>query len=140
LCALPPLTPVDISPLTWKCGQSDIPALFTISIAVLTAFIVFERHLEHHPSSRIARQVPPIVKMSLFTRQRGRVAAITFSSFAVFACVPGWIYLTSVFYQELKGLSPLDNAIRLIPACVSGMGAAVRSSPGRSGLQAEADI
>ncbi len=73
----------------------------------------------------VSRQIPPIVKLSLFTRQRGRIAAITFCSFAVFTCVPGWIYLTSVFYQDYKGLSPLDNALRLIPACISGMGAAV---------------
>lgn len=99
--------------------------MFAISIAMFVAFGLFEHHLEHHPSSRISRQVPPVVKLSLFTRQRGRMAAITFSSFAVFTCVLGWIYLTSVYYQDYKGLSPFANAIRLIPACISGMGAAV---------------
>jgi len=121
-----PCTSIDTlsGPSTDLCS-ADIPAVFASSIAILIAFAFFQRHLEHHPSSRISRQIPPIVKLSLFTRQRGRIAAITFSSFSVFTCVPGWIYLTTVFYQDYKGLSPLASAVRLIPACISGMAAAV---------------
>lgn len=42
-----------------------------------------------------------------------------------FVCVPGWIYLTTVFYQDHQHLTPLQNAIRLIPSCVSGTLASV---------------
>ena len=106
----------------------DIPALFVLSIILFALFCAFEYHLEHHPRSRISHGIPPIVKTSLLTRQKGRIAAVTFSSFAVFTCVPGWIYLTTVFYQDYKGYTPLENAVHLLPSCISGMFAAVSKS------------
>lgn len=33
----------------------------------------------------------------------------------------GWIYLTSVYYQNLLGLSPLLNALRILPGPVTGI-------------------
>lgn len=44
-------------------------------------------------------------------------------------CILAWIYTTSIFYQNYKGLSPLANAVAVLPAPIVGLFAAVSPIP-----------
>lgn len=97
---------------------ADIPALLALSIVLLVIFFFWSRHLELHTT------YPPIVKPSMFTRHGGKITATCLASF--FACfsIYGWVYVTTIFYQSYKGLSALDNAVRMLTANIVGLLAA----------------
>ena len=92
------------------------------SILLILAFGAWQHILEHHPSPS---RPPPLVKLSMLTRNGWKIAAVNAASYCVFTAVPGWIYLTSILYQKYRGETPLQNAIKLLPACFSGALAAV---------------
>jgi hypothetical protein len=98
----------------------DIPALSVVSVLLIVAFLLWERYLEFHTS------YPPIAKFSLFTRYRYKVTAVCLSVFAVAASVSVLVYLSTLWYQDVKGMTALENAIHMLPANVSGFLAAVR--------------
>lgn len=111
------ITESGIAPDGWKTPY--IPALLVVSLVLLAAFCLWEHHVEH----RLTLQ--PIAKLSMFSRDGGKISAVLTSSSFIFFCIAGWVYNVSMFYQELKHLGPLANAIRTLPASLMGIGAAL---------------
>lgn len=111
------ITESGVAPAGWK--TPFIPALLAVSIVLFAAFGFWEHRVENKLS------FPPIVKLSLFTRNKGTVSTVLICSFLPFVAVSGWVYLVSLFYQELQHLSPLGNAIRTLPASLCGTVAAL---------------
>ena len=93
--------------------------MIAVSIVLFVVFGFWEHHLEHRTT------LPPVVKMSLFSRHGWKFTAINFSAFAIAFSVYSLIYSFAIYYQDYQGLSALQNALRLIPANVSGALAAV---------------
>lgn len=89
---------------------------------LIVVFLLWERYLELHTS------YPPVAKFSIFTRYRYKVTAVCLSVFAVGASVSVLVYLSTLWYQDVKGMTALENAIHMLPANVSGFLAAVRLS------------
>ena len=102
-----------------KVDTPDVPVVFVLSLSLLVAFLLWERHLENHTT------YPPIAKFSLFTRHRYRFTALMACAFFCCLSTSGFVYTATIWYQELKGETPLKNAILLLPCNVMGLGAAV---------------
>jgi hypothetical protein len=88
-------------------------------VLFIVVFLLWERYLELHTS------YPPVAKFSLFTRYGYKVTAVCLSVFAVGASVSVLVYLSTLWYQDVKGMTALENAIHMLPANVSGFLAAV---------------
>ncbi|CAE6530569.1 unnamed protein product [Rhizoctonia solani] len=111
--------------LTFSLAQSSsvedgwrtpyIPVVLVISILLLGCFIYWEHYLE----TRTTR--PPLMSLGLWTRAKGRFAAIQLVVFFDWSCFTTWQFFVTLYYQEYLGLSPVDTTIRLLPMSVSGL-------------------
>lgn len=97
----------------------DVPALLILSLLLLAAFAIWSIRLEHHTS------YPPIIKMSLFTRRKGLISYTCACCFFQSLSVYGWVYTSTIFYQNYKGLSPLQNSVATLTTMIVGTSAAV---------------
>lgn len=98
----------------WK---SYVPGTLVLSVVLLVAFGFWEHRLEK-------RGGRPIVKLSMLAAQHGKMALVALCGFLTFVAVSGWVLLVSLYYQDLKGLSPFDSAVHTLPASVVGVFAA----------------
>lgn len=108
--------------LILSSGQTDsldVPSLLVTSLVLFTLFALWSYRLEHRTS------YPPIIKMSLFTRHRGRIAATCACAFFCSLSVYGFVYTTTAYYQNYRGLGALENGIRLLTCNIVGVLAAV---------------
>lgn len=96
--------------------------LLVLSIVLLVAFVFWERHLELHTN------IPPVAKYSLFTRHRYRISALMLCVFLAMFSTMGWGYMATIWYQNYKHLSALENALYSLPCCLAGCGVAVSSA------------
>lgn len=121
----PPLTPLRSVHAQLDVDLfSDVPVVFVLSLLLIAVFLLWERHLENRTT------FPPIAKFSLFTRHRYRFTALIGCAFFCCITTPGFVYTATIWYQELKGETALQNAILLLPCNIMGLGAAVSASPG----------
>ncbi|WWC61414.1 uncharacterized protein I303_103997 [Kwoniella dejecticola CBS 10117] len=119
-----------------------IPPIFSASIILILIFGWWEYELENRrristlsgmasqslsmsdlgfKSAFRTNDIPPIVRLSIFTRHKGKISAILGIAFFDWMGVCGWVYLTSVYYQDLLGFSPLKNALHILPAPITGI-------------------
>ncbi|CAE6463217.1 unnamed protein product [Rhizoctonia solani] len=111
--------------LTFSLAQSSsakdgwrtpyIPVVLVISVVLLGCFVYWEHYLE----TRTTR--PPLMRLGLWTRAKGKFAAIQLVVFFDWACFTTWQFFVTLYYQEYLGLSPVDTTIRLLPMPVSGL-------------------
>ncbi|KAH7332782.1 MFS general substrate transporter [Rhizoctonia solani] len=111
--------------LTFSLAQSSsakdgwrtpyIPVVLVISVLLLGCFIYWEHYLE----TRTNR--PPLMRLGLWTRAKGKFAAIQLVVFFNWSCFTTWQFFVTLYYQEYQGLSPIDTTIRLLPMSVSGL-------------------
>lgn len=69
------------------------------------------------------------MKMSLFTRRQGLISYTCACGFLQALSVYGWVYTSTIFYQNYKQLSPLQNSIYILPCIIAGVCAAVSLLP-----------
>jgi EmrB/QacA subfamily drug resistance transporter len=88
----------------WGAGRSV--AGFVLSAVLLTAFIVAERRAAH-----------PMLDVRLFRNMRfsAASAAVTVSFFTLF----GFIFLIAQYFQFVRGYTPLETGVRLLPVAAS---------------------
>lgn len=117
----------------------DVPSVFAISILILLAFGVLQWYLSR-------TSFPPLISPSLFKRHNHMVTSVLIITFCTYnatgvsdplirsstrSCregggqvlmkwIQGWVYLTSLWYQNLKGESALMNAIHVLTAPIVG--------------------
>ncbi|WRT66881.1 uncharacterized protein IL334_003844 [Kwoniella shivajii] len=96
-------------------GQPYIGVCLGISVVLFVAWGFWERYVLKNTS------IPPLVNMSIFSRQEWKVTSILVVSFCGYLAISGWLYLTTIWYQNLKGDSPIMNAVHVIPAPLVGM-------------------
>ena len=79
---------------------------FAVSAVFLAAFVLAERATDH-----------PLLEVRLFANPRfsATSAAVTLSFFCLF----GFIFLVTQYFQFLKGYSPLETGVRLLPVAFS---------------------
>ncbi|WWD15702.1 hypothetical protein CI109_100124 [Kwoniella shandongensis] len=97
----------------WK--EPYIPAVFAISIVMIVGFGFWE----HFAATRTS--IPPLVHLGVFRRHEWKVTSVLALSFFAYLPISGWLYLTTIWYQNLKGESPLSNALHILAAPIVGM-------------------
>ncbi len=92
-----------------------IIALFAISAVALAVFIAFE-----------ARRPEPVLDPRFFRSVPFAGAVLT--AISAFAALGGFLFLITLYLQDVRGLSPLDAGLHLAPMAVAMAIAAVASS------------
>lgn len=64
---------------------------------------------------------PPIMKLSLWARARGRFSAVMAIAFLAWSAFIGWTFWVQLYYQDYTNLRPLDVVVRLLPMFVVGV-------------------
>ncbi|GMK59847.1 hypothetical protein CspeluHIS016_0900640 [Cutaneotrichosporon spelunceum] len=111
------ITASGVAPAGWSTPY--VPALLAVSVLLFAAFVFWERHVERNTT------LPPVAKLSMFSRDSGKMSYILLTALFAFISIAGWVYLVSLFYQEYMKLTPLGNAIRSLPASLCGIFASV---------------
>ncbi|KAL5485602.1 hypothetical protein ACEPAI_6643 [Sanghuangporus weigelae] len=106
----------ELAPKRWNTPY--IIALLVIGIVLLGLFIVWQWFLEHDQSGKWC---PPLMKLSLWTRARGKFAATQSIAFFEWAAFLSWQFWAQLYYQDYEGLSPILTAVRLLPMTVVGI-------------------
>ncbi|KAF8836185.1 efflux transporter, partial [Paxillus ammoniavirescens] len=101
-----------------------IIALLIIGVILVGMFLVWEHHLEKAldipDKPKSIWTPPPLMKLSLWARAKGRMAvilAIAFLNWSGFLC---WTFWVQLYYQNYLGLSPVHTMVRFIPMFVMG--------------------
>ncbi|EIW66522.1 hypothetical protein TREMEDRAFT_70106 [Tremella mesenterica DSM 1558] len=97
------------------------PWIIVMLVLSLLLFIIFG-FWEHHLETRTT--LPPIIKISLFSRHGWKLTAINLTAFCIMFSAFSVLYTLALFYQDYKGLDALGNAIRLLPSNITGLFAA----------------
>src|SRR6202167_1437086 len=92
-----------------------IIALFAVAAAALAMFVAFE-----------ARRQEPVLDPRFFRSIPFAGAVLT--AISAFAALGGFLFLTTLYLQDVRGLSPLDAGLHLLPMAVAMAIGAVASS------------
>ncbi|KAF7302552.1 MFS domain-containing protein [Mycena chlorophos] len=92
----------------WSTPQ--IPSLFTGAALILALFIFYERYRE-------ARGLSVIVPMNIWNVKLASVLGTLFFSMWSFNLM---IYYSTLYYQQINLLTPLQTAVRYIPMTIAG--------------------
>ncbi|KAG7444587.1 putative efflux transporter [Guyanagaster necrorhizus] len=113
----------EVAPQQWKTPY--IIALLIVGVIFVAAFLYWQYHLEKQlddPSvPKTKWNPPPLMRLSLWTRAKGRVAVMMTVAFLQWCGFLAWCYWAQLYYQNYKGYTPLLTVIRLLPMCVSGI-------------------
>ncbi|TFY78092.1 hypothetical protein EWM64_g5920 [Hericium alpestre] len=107
----------------WKTNY--IIALLVIGIAFVLVFLAWQRYLERlqndptRPSSAWA--APPLMKLSMWSRSKGRFAVMQFIAFINWCSFLCWMYWVQLYYQNFMHLSPIQTMLRILPTTVVGI-------------------
>jgi Na+/melibiose symporter-like transporter len=106
----------------WKTPHIII--LLIVGIIVISLFLVWERYLEQvidDPSrAPSAWTPPPLMKLSLWTRAKGRMAAILIIASLNWCAFTSWSFWVQLYYQNYLSLTPVETMLRFIPMFVVG--------------------
>ncbi|KAG6885012.1 hypothetical protein C0993_006537 [Termitomyces sp. T159_Od127] len=133
----------EVAPQGWKTPY--IIALLIVGVILVVTFIFWQLHLEklqakREEQHRSCKQYtdlvqlssprtnarswlspPPLMKVSLWTRARGRFAAMMLIAFLEWCAFLSWGFWAQLYYQNYRGYSPLLTVIRVLPMFVSGV-------------------
>lgn len=65
--------------------------------------------------------LPPLMRLDLWTRARGRFAAIQVIAFLVNGAFSTWSYWATLYYQDYLELTPIEAMLRLLPMSPAGI-------------------
>ncbi|KAJ7506829.1 MFS general substrate transporter [Mycena galericulata] len=103
-----------LAPNGWKTGY--IIALLIVSVLFLALFIIWQHHLERNEGT----MRPPLMKLSLWTRAKGKFAAMQAIAFFQWASFLSFYFWSQVYYEDYKKLSAVFTALRMLPMTVAG--------------------
>ncbi|KAL7425106.1 hypothetical protein Q5752_000794 [Cryptotrichosporon argae] len=101
------------APDGWKTGY--IIALLIVGVLSIVAFFFWERHVIAQTSR------PPLMRLALWTRARGKLAAVYFIGFVSWMGFVSLFYYTTLFYQQVQMTGSIGAMLRFLPTTVSGI-------------------
>ncbi|TXT04304.1 hypothetical protein VHUM_04191 [Vanrija humicola] len=101
------------APRGWH--EPYVPALFSVSIILIGAFFVWQWYLINKTT------FPPLLRLALFTRARGRLGAYYFVGFVAWTGFASISYHVNLYYQQVKLTGPLGAVVRFLPVPISGI-------------------
>lgn len=107
----------------WKTPY--IIALLIVGVIMVALFLAWEWKLERivdeDPSRASSMWTPPpLMRLSLWTRARGRMAVILVIAFLNWSAFIGWSFWVQLYYQNYLLLTPVETMIRFIPMFIVG--------------------
>ncbi|KAJ7205262.1 major facilitator superfamily domain-containing protein [Mycena pura] len=95
----------------WSTPQ--IPSLFSASFVVLTIFVFYERYRERHNLS-------VLLPMKIWNQSGSKMISVIGIQFFVWWSFNTLAYFSTLYYQEVNRLDPLQTAVRFIPMTIAG--------------------
>ncbi|KAJ7146260.1 major facilitator superfamily domain-containing protein [Mycena epipterygia] len=96
----------------WSTPQ--IPSLFSASAVILAIFIFYERHRE-------ARGQAVLLPIKIWKQSATKMSSVIAIQFFVWWSFNTLSYFSTLYYQQVKLLDPLETAVRFIPMTVAGV-------------------
>ncbi|KAL0065019.1 hypothetical protein AAF712_008012 [Marasmius tenuissimus] len=113
-------------PSQW--GTSYIIALLVVGVVLIVVFVFWQWFLEQIQDARrsLPRSAwiptpPPLMRVSLWSRAKGKVAVAMAIQFLLSCGFLGWQYWTVLFYQNYQHYDAVGTVTRLIPSFISGI-------------------
>lgn len=112
-----------IAPEGWKTPY--IIALLISGVIFLALFLFWEHRLEKalddptRPKSRWTP--PPLMRLSLWARAKGRMSVILMIAFLNWSGFLSWSFWVQLYYQNYLGLTPVKTMVRFIPMFITGI-------------------
>ncbi|KAJ7635334.1 MFS general substrate transporter [Roridomyces roridus] len=103
----------------WKTGY--ILALLIIGVLFIALFIAWQYHLEKSQSAPDNRRPPPLMKLSMWTRAKGRFAVVQVIAFLQWSSFLTWYFWAQLYYESYLHMSPVHTAIRFLPMTIAGL-------------------
>ncbi|KAF8215201.1 major facilitator superfamily domain-containing protein [Mycena galopus ATCC 62051] len=98
----------------WKTGY--IIALLIVSVLFLVLFVLWQHYLEKSEGN----QRPPLMKLSLWSREKGKFAVMQAIAFFQWAGFLSWYFWAQIYYENYQKLSAVLTAVRMLPMTVTG--------------------
>ncbi|KAG2340747.1 MFS general substrate transporter [Suillus weaverae] len=106
----------------WKTPY--IISLLIIGIIMISLFLFWERYLEQvmdDPSRALSAWTPPpLMRLSLWTRAKGRMAVILVIALLNWCGFISWSFWAQLYYQNYLLLTPMKTMLRFVPLFVVG--------------------
>ncbi|KAH6901322.1 major facilitator superfamily domain-containing protein [Coprinopsis sp. MPI-PUGE-AT-0042] len=113
----------ELAPQKWRTPY--IIALLITGVLLIVVFLLWQRYLEKvHDDANAPYSVltpPPLMKISIWTRDHGRLSAMLAIVFLEWCSFFGWSFWVQMYYQNYVGLTPLQTVLRVLPMTVSGL-------------------
>ncbi|KII86695.1 hypothetical protein PLICRDRAFT_55610 [Plicaturopsis crispa FD-325 SS-3] len=113
----------EVAPNGW--ATSYIIALLVIGVAFVALFLAWQRYLEGvqaNPNTTRSRWTPPpLMKVSIWKRSRGRFAVVQWIAFLNWMTFLSWAFWVQLYYQDYAHFSPVLTMVRLLPMMVTGV-------------------
>ncbi|KAL0945380.1 hypothetical protein HGRIS_000876 [Hohenbuehelia grisea] len=113
----------EVAPQQWKTPY--IIVLLVLGVLLMAAFVFWQDYLvkarEELKTTRTWLHPPPLMKLTIWTRARGRVAAILCIILLNWCSFLGWNFWLQLYYQQYLELSPIRTTIRLLPMFITGV-------------------
>ncbi|KZT51676.1 MFS general substrate transporter [Calocera cornea HHB12733] len=103
----------EVAPQGWKTPY--IIALLILSGVLFSTFIAWEHYVE----TRLT--LPPLVRLNIFKRGNGKLAAILLVAFLIMGAFTSWQYWATLYYQDYKQFEPIETTVRFIPMQIVGI-------------------
>jgi hypothetical protein len=100
-----------------KAGWSSplIITLLILGIVLVAMFLFWEHYL------RSRTNFPPLMPLDIWTRAKGRFAAMQGVGFLALACFNAFTFWSTLYYQNYVGLDPIHTVLRFIPMPIAGV-------------------
>ncbi|KAF9456822.1 major facilitator superfamily domain-containing protein [Collybia nuda] len=113
----------ELAPQRWATPY--IIAILIIGVLFVIIFIWWQWYLEKIQNTSSAPYSlwtpPPLMKLSLWGRARGRFAVMMCIAFLAWCAFLSWNFWVILYYQSYIGYSSLQTVVRLLPMFVSGV-------------------
>ncbi|KAJ7250751.1 MFS general substrate transporter [Mycena rebaudengoi] len=103
-----------LAPRGWRTNY--IIALLLIGVLLIVLFVLWQHRLEKSDG----RLRPPLMKLTMFKRARGRFAVMQMIAFFQWSAFLSWYFWAQVYYENYVKLPPVLAALRMLPMTVAG--------------------
>ncbi|KAF9456825.1 major facilitator superfamily domain-containing protein [Collybia nuda] len=112
----------EVAPQQWATPY--IIALLIVGVFLIVVFVFWQRYLEkvqNTPNAPYSLWTPPpLMKISVWGRARGRFAVMLIVAFLTWCSFFAWNLWVQLYYQNLLGYSALAAVLRLLPLNICG--------------------
>ncbi|KAE9396652.1 efflux transporter [Gymnopus androsaceus JB14] len=113
----------EVAPNRWATPY--IIGCLVTGVVLMVIFLVWQHYLEKAlakpTGSASPLTPPPIMKLSLWKKSNGMLAALMCISFLNFASFLAWFYWIQLYYQDFLLLTPILTMVRMLPMFVTGV-------------------